>query len=439
MLGLLRGLLLIAVIGAAWPVVGLAQTDAVATPTLEDRAKQLPALLRGEISADVYFTPEFLAAVPAAQIRAISATMLAEHGAPAIFERLEPVDGSNGTAYIAFAKSIGQFQITVDPRQGGRVSGLLATSFAAKNDSMAAIMDAFRALPGETNLLVTRHEGDVIQERVAHHPDRALAIGSTFKLYILAELAEQANRQKFRWDAVTPVNRRSFSSAASERWPLGAPVTLHTLASWMISVSDNAATDILIDRLGRDAIGKRLVNIGNSAPERTLPFLNTVEAFALKSQTNDALRQRYLAASEAEQRRMLDSAANQLTLVAIDQSAFVGKPLHIDSIEWFANARDIARLLIHFRDPAHATARSVMAINPGVSADAAKRWAYVGYKGGSESGVISMSYLLQSRAGHWYTATASWNNKDAPVDNNLFAQLMHRLIDQLAADDAKPS
>ena len=438
MRGFLHVLMLAAAVTVAIPIGVLAQPATVAaSPTLEDRAKELPAVLRGEISVEAYFTPEFLAAVPAAQIRTISANVLAEHGAPATFARLEPDNATSGTAYISFAKSIGQFQITIDPQQGGKVVGLLITSFAAKNDSMAAIMEAFRALPGETNLLVTRHDGDAAQELVAHEAGRALAIGSTFKLYVLAELAAQARRGKRGWDSVTPVDRRSFSSAASDRWPLGAPVTLHTLASWMVSVSDNGATDMLIDRLGRDAIGKRLVDIGHSAPDRTLPFMNTVEAFALKSPANDALRDRFLAASEAGQRDMLDSAADKLTLAVIDPAAFVGKPLHIDSIEWFANARDLTRLLIQFRDPALATARGVMAINPGVSADAAKRWAYVGFKGGSESGVISMSYLLQARAGHWYTVTASWNNVDAPVDNNRFALLMHRMIDQLAADDAK--
>lgn len=438
MLGWLRGLMLL-LVAVTLDLTGaaLAQTAPVeASPFLEERARQLPELIRGDIKAEEYFTPEFLAAVPAAQVRAISASILTEHGAPPTFERLEPVDAISGRAFIGFARSTGMFQISIDPRQNGRVAGLLVTNFTTKNDSIAAILDTLRALPGETNLLVTRYDGDRTQEVVAHQADRALAMGSTFKLYILAELAAQAQRGSLRWDSVTPLKRRSFSSAASGTWPLDAPVTLHTLASWMISVSDNAATDVLIDKLGRDAIGKRLESIGNSAPDRTLPFLNTVEAFALKSPRSDTLRQQYLAASEIEQRRLLASAADQLTLAVIDPSAFVGKPLYIDSIEWFGNAHDLSRLLAHFRDPAQAMARGVMAISPGVSADVAKRWAYVGYKGGSESGVISMSYLLQSRGGHWYTATASWNNKDAVVDNNRFIPLMHRLIDQLATDDA---
>lgn len=412
---------------------------AIAAPSLEERARQLPAVLSGEISPEDYFTPEFLAAVPVAQLRTISAGILAQHGGPATFDRIDAVNEVSGTAFIAFARSTGSFQIAIDAQQGGKIAGLQVTGFVATNDSMAAILDALRTLPGETNLLITRHNGDAELELAAHEADRSLAIGSTFKLYILAELAAQAQRGKLRWDSVAPLNRRSFSSTASGPWPLGAPVTLHTLASWMISVSDNAATDILIDKLGRDAIGKQLVAIGNSAPGRSLPFLNTVEAFALKSPRNDALRQQYLAASEADQRRLLDSAADQLTLAVIDQAAFVGKPLHIDSIEWFADARDLTRLLAHFRDPAQEMARGVMAISPGVSADAANRWAYIGFKGGSESGVVSMSYLLQSRGGHWYTATASWNNKDAVVDNNRFIQLMHRLVDQLATDDAGAS
>lgn len=176
--------------------------------------------------------------------------------------------------------------------------------------------------------------------------------------------------------------------------------------------------------------------IGNSAAARNLPFLNTVEAFALKAETNAALRARFLAANEAEQRRIVDAAADQLTLNVVEGAMFVGKPLYIDSIEWFASSRDLVRLLDHLRTADSADARAIMAINPGISRDAAARWSYIGYKGGSESGVISMSFLLQSKACRWYAVTGSWNDVNAPVDNGKFTALMQRLVDQVAKDDA---
>lgn len=436
----LRGALMLAIFAACWSPV-LAQpaspseaqaSDAV---SLESRAAQLPDIFMGKRALEDYFTPEFLAAVPPVQLRTVMASVLAQHGAPLGIDRMERVDALRGTAYVRFARSLGALKMVIDPTQGGKVSGLLISDFASIGDTMAMVEREISALPGQTNYLVARLDGTSPAELHARNPDLALAIGSTFKLYILAELADRIERRKMAWDNVTDIDRKSFSSKATEYWPMGAPVTLHSLASWMISVSDNGATDMLIDVLGRDAIGRRLKVIGNSAADRNIPFLNTVEAFALKSPKNDDIRAAFQAASEAEQAKLLVRAADRLTLDAISGELFVGKPLHIDSIEWFASPRDLVRLMNHFRAEKRSEARGIMAMNPGISREAAARWQYLGYKGGSEAGVISMSFLLQAKSGRWYAVTGSWNDVNAPVDNEKFASLMRRMVDQLALQD----
>ncbi|MBK9433491.1 MAG: hypothetical protein IPN50_14205 [Sphingomonadales bacterium] len=68
-----------------------------------------------------------------------------------------------------------------------------------------------------------------------------------------------------------------------------------------------------------------------------------------------------------------------------------------------------------------------MAINPGMGAAPRKDWKYIGYKGGSEPGVMSMSYLLRGKNGKWYVATGSWNDTEKEVDQGKFANLMERL------------
>jgi hypothetical protein len=72
---------------------------------------------------------------------------------------------------------------------------------------------------------------------------------------------------------------------------------------------------------------------------------------------------------------------------------------------------------------------SVMAINPGVSPGATKDWAWLGYKGGSELGVISMSLLGQRESdGKWFVVTASWNNPATPVVTETMVGLVTRLL-----------
>ena len=256
------------------------------------------------------------------------------------------------------------------------------------------------------------------------------ATGSTFKLYILAELASQIEAEQRKWSDVVPLDQRAYSATATQGWPRGTPVTLQTLATWMISVSDNAATDELIKVLGRDTVEKKLASIGHSAPDKALPMLTTVEALALKS--NATLRARFEKASEAKQRDILDNEAAALSYDKIDVSQLGSGPVAIDTVEWSASPADIALLLNHLRRIDSKTALDIMAVNKGVAPASVARWQYLGYKGGSEPGVIAMSFLAQSKAGDWYAISGAWNNPAKEVDNAAFAALMTRLVDNVA-------
>jgi hypothetical protein len=153
-----------------------------------------------------------------------------------------------------------------------------------------------------------------------------------------------------------------------------------------------------------------------------------VEAFALKSPANTGLRNRYLAASEAQQRGIINTQQEKLGFGQVDSQAFAGGPVYIDTIEWFAAPYDIAELLNHMRRTRNDKMLEVMAVNPGLPAATAAKWGYVGYKGGSEPGVISMSYLLHSKSGHWFAVSGSWNDPANAVDDFKFSSMMTRLV-----------
>ena len=72
---------------------------------------------------------------------------------------------------------------------------------------------------------------------------------------------------------------------------------------------------------------------------------------------------------------------------------------------------------------------AAMAINNGVGPVAAADWSYLGYKGGSENGVLSMSLLGQRKSdGKWFVVTASWNNPEANVETDRLVGLVRRLL-----------
>src|SRR3546814_10052889 len=71
-------------------------------------------------------------------------------------------------------------------------------------------------------------------------------------------------------------------------------------------------------------------------------------------------------------------------------------------------------------------ARRILGLNPGIPADAASHWAYVGYKGGSEPGVLDMTLLLHAKSGGWYALSGTWNNPDAALAEGRLIGLMSR-------------
>lgn len=405
------------------------EMQAAADSAFERRAAQLVDVLGGSVAFADYFDPTFQSALPEAQFRAMTASLIAQYGKPIAVEKLASNDGRSGSLALRFEKGVGTVLLDVGADPDARVIGLRLTGFEMANDSFDTVAAEIAALPGSTGFLVAEITGDTVRPLASANPDQQFAVGSTFKLYILDELAAQVVAKKRRWSDVVPLSHLSFSSMGTANWPKGTPVTLQSLANWMISVSDNSATDTLIHQLGREAIEARMRAAGHSNPSRNVPFLTTVEAFALKGNNFGSERSTFIAGDDAAQRELINANQHRLTLSNVDGVSFAGKPRYIDSLEWFASPNDVAKLMIDLRKRNSPKAMSVMAINPGVNPGATKDWSSLGYKGGSELGVISMSLLGERKSdGKWFVVTASWNNPDAPVATETMVSLVTRLL-----------
>ena len=177
-----------------------------------------------------------------------------------------------------------------------------------------------------------------------------------FKPFVLAELARAAEVKEHRWTDVVPLGSPSLPCGVTKDWPRGLPVTLATLATEMISVSDNTATDRPIETLGRSKVDAMRAGVGHT--NGSLPMLSTLEAFSLKMPGNLALRQRWIAGGLAERRQVLIEL--EPTLTTIDASALVGPPLHIDTIEWPATMTEIVGELEALRHETMRLERSIL-------------------------------------------------------------------------------
>ncbi|HEU4614518.1 MAG TPA: hypothetical protein VFS15_20625, partial [Kofleriaceae bacterium] len=61
------------------------------------------------------------------------------------------------------------------------------------------------------------------------------------------------------------------------------------------------------------------------------------------------------------------------------------------------------------RKPKLAPLLDVLSINPGIPIDKAQ-WPYIGFKGGSEPGVINLTWLLRRADDKWFVVTLTANS-----------------------------
>ena len=411
--------LLLLIGNAAWAQAG-------GSAQFRGRAESLVQLFNGVKKPEQLFSPAFLAAVPAAQVNAISQQLKGQLGAARKVAKIEASSATAGVVFLDFEKGVLQLRMNIGASAPHPIEGLLVTGTQTKGDSLAAVAAELKRLPGQTSFAVARLGDGAPVTTVGHEAARPLAIGSTFKLFLLAELSRSIKAGERSWGDVVKLDRRSLPSGFLQSWPEGAPMTLYTLAALMISQSDNTATDTLLHVLGRERVEQLLPALGLKAPERNRPFLSTFEAFALKAADPAA----WAGADEAKRRALLaDYAKLGPSQIALEKLS--GGPKRIDSIEWFASADDLVRTMDWLRLNGGKEAIDILAINPGIGSAAASNVAYLGYKGGSETGVMNMTFLVRGKSGQWYAVSGGWNDARAAVDENRFVGLMRRAVSLL--------
>lgn len=400
---------------------------ATPAPTaLETRAEQVVALVNGKAEPAEIFTARFRAAVSDAQLKSLITNLTAQFGA-AVSATLDPREGTRAKIEIRFERGLAKGSIGIQSDEDNRVGELLITSaepLAVAGDTPQAIAAELAALPGTVNAWFAPLDGGA--PLVAINADKPLALGSAFKLYVLAALAEEVKAGRRKWTDVVPLSEKSYPSGQLQDWPKGAPVTLHTLASLMISISDNTATDQLIATLGKQRILDAMRDSGHRNPAANDPFLTTRELFLLKA-SPDALIDIWRTGGTVTRTATAEMIAQ--TTVPLDKinAAFANGPRAID-IEWFAAPADIAKLFAHMRRTGDPRAFEILAINSQASAAMKETWAYVGFKGGSEPGVMNLTWIATDRAGRDWVLTLGWNNPAAVVDEGKLLALARRIL-----------
>ncbi|MBD2515738.1 serine hydrolase [Nostoc sp. FACHB-973] len=375
----------------------LTQTESISPKAALER------LFTSQKIQNEWFTPDFLAQVPIEKLRQIIDELKNQLGT------YESVQNNLQDYLVIFSQGSVPTKIVLNSK--GQISGLFFEQPQIKFMSLEEATNKFQELPGKVSFLV--QEGKTIQ--AALNTKMPLAVGSAFKLAVLKALKSEIASGKRTWKDVVQLqpNWKSLPSGVLQTWPDGTYLTLQTLAAFMISISDNTATDILINLIGRESI--ELLSLRNR------PFLTTREFFLLKSSQNENFLQRYRTSNEAERRAILKELSKK---PLPDASEFGGgNPVALD-IEWFFTAEELCGLIEQVAD------LPLLTINPGVAK--AQDWQRIAFKGGSETGVFNMTTWLQGKNGKNYCVVATWNNSDAAVEESKFMALYSGVLAKLA-------
>jgi beta-lactamase class A len=380
--------------------------------------------LSSEADATAHFSPVFLAQVPVTRLMDLSAKVVA--GGPYVLEKVDTRAGSDRAlvAVVRAAKGTAlAVHLALEPN-GDRIAGLLLrphieTKIAASWDDVDA---ALRAVAPTVNFLAAEIDGTRCVPIASIEPARPLALGSAFKLYILDALAMQITSGKHTWEEPLAIveAHKSLPSGKMRDEPAGKTFTVRHFAEQMIWVSDNTAADHLLAFVGRDAVESAVRASGHARPSRLVPFLSTREMFALKLLASSDDRSSYASADVARKRALLTAYARRDPAEMMARAPSFTKPVAIDSIEWFASPEDLCKLMINLHEhadrPATAPVGSILSMNPGIGDDKGQ-YAYVGFKGGSEPGVLNLTYLLRrARDNKWLFLTVGFNDDGEAID-----------------------
>ena len=351
--------------------------------------------------ANITYTSRFASAVPVSLLLQIIDQLTGQLGA------FISVEGEKNPYSVLFEHGKATTSIHLDSES--RIAGLqfieILPSDLSLEGAVAHILDQ-KALTS----LVIRKNG---KQLFAHNENTPLAVGSAFKLAVLAAIDDAIQTGRLKWDQVVALSPswKSLPSGILQDWPANTNLTVETLATLMISMSDNTASDALFLLAGRSEVEKYLPS--------SIPALTTGELFRLKSPDNEALLLQYRKGTIRVKREILAILADRDLPKA---NLFAGNPVAPD-IEWFMTTNQLADLLERLQS------LDLMTVNPGLATPSA--WQRIAFKGGSEPGVLNVSTFLIDKEGNRFTVSFTVNREDEPVDETKTYQAYQEILQAL--------
>lgn len=297
--------------------------------------------------------------------------------------------------------------------------------------------DKFATLSPSASLLVgridTAGQCTTLQDRNA---TIARATASIFKIWVLGGLGEAiVDGEVAATDLLPMVASEIAPGGTINSEPLGTPFPVGDLARLMIGISDNTATDLLHQRVGRERLNQLVPAWGVAQPDLLTPFLGISEQFHVFLSFNlpDALS--YVNGTQAFKAQFLQERIEPLG--PNTGGAFFHTQLLTDGT-WRASPHDICKAFARLRrlpqgSEAMKTVDAAMGAQvaqPGVRALWDRAW----YKGGSLSSaagfhVLTHAWMLENAGGDPYVVVALSNDPSGGIDQFAVQSVTGRILE----------
>ncbi len=294
----------------------------------------------------------------------------------------------------------------------------------------------FATLSAQPSLLVGRIGANGQCSAVAGvDPGHLRATASIFKLWVLAGAARAVAAGSAAPEELLPLLASELAPGGTiNSEPLGTPFPLSDLATLMIGISDNTATDLVHERIGRGAIDEAIGAFGVADPTVLAPLPGISEQFHLVFSFPLEVALDYVNGSEDYQRQFLETQV--VPLGPFTGQAYANTSLLVAGT-WRATPLDVCAAFAHsLRLPQGSDA--IAFADRALGAQAAQpevrnAWDRVWYKGGSLAAgdgyhVLTHAWMLQDSGEDPWVVVAMSNDDAGGIDEYRVQSVTGRLL-----------
>lgn len=415
---------------AAFSLISLGVLAQTSQPVL-DKAEFIckTVLNLKSFSYEDHFAEGFRQQIPEAYFKSLTADIVEATGTCETSVPVSTAASGGSFEFVSLTSRLAKIRFSIDSDE--LINGFLIEGVSFP-DIVINSWDDFEAVAAQQSGALSATLEVFGGSKENYQGDLMQPLGSGFKLYVLGELADSVAKGNFSWSDSFPINNgwKSLPSGVMHTWDEGAMVSLYDYAEYMMKISDNTATDHLIYLLGRDSVESQLVEMGNDFVSLNTPFLTTAEMFKIKWAAPVSTIDSYVLGDSYVRSQILNDEISNIPLNKVGTNGVsMSSPSFIDTIEWFGSTDSLCRAMSSLKDKSSSEVLKALSQNvPNVDLSSSSHWEYGGYKGGSEPGVLTMTYLLKSKSGQWGCLSLAWHNTEDTISTWVMSDLVGKAL-----------